>query len=60
VDHSHHFDIAILRSIDDNRLKERIGPKPNANSHIVILCYDPDCDEVGFEIRSKDERENLR
>jgi hypothetical protein len=33
------------------RLTERIGDKPNANSHITILCYDEDCDEVGFHIK---------
>jgi hypothetical protein len=57
MDHSNHFPIDVLRSIDNQRLKERKGPKPNANSHIVILCYDQDCDVVGFEIRSKDAKD---
>jgi len=39
--------------IDSIRLKQRKGPKPNANSHITILCYDQDCDEVGFHIKEK-------
>jgi hypothetical protein len=47
------YDIAIQRSIEAARLKERKGPKPNANPHIIILCYDDDCDVVGFEIRRK-------
>jgi hypothetical protein len=45
-----------MRSIEAQRLKERIGPKPNANPHIIILCYDPDCDVVGFEIRRSNAR----
>jgi hypothetical protein len=52
----HLYDIAIQRSIDNARLKERIGTKPNANPHIVILCYDDDCDVVGFEIRRSNAR----
>jgi hypothetical protein len=51
MDNGKQFDISILRSIDRNRLKQRKGPKPNANPHIIILCYDQDCNEVGFEIR---------
>jgi hypothetical protein len=50
---SHLYDITIQRSIEAARLKERIGPKPNANSHITILCYDEDCDEVGFHIKRR-------
>jgi hypothetical protein len=47
------FDIKVLRDIDRQRLRERKGPKPNANSHIIVLCYDWDCDEVGFMIKKE-------
>jgi len=53
MDHSGHYDIETLRAIERQRLTERKGPKPNANSHITILCYDQDCDEVGFHIKEK-------
>ncbi len=41
-----HYDTETSKEIHNLRLKERIGPKPNANKHIVIVC-DQD-GEVGF------------
>jgi len=38
--------------IDSIRLKERKGPKPNANSHIIIILDHED--NVGFFIKEKE------
>jgi hypothetical protein len=38
--------------IDSIRLKDRIGPKPNANSHIIIHC-NFECEKVTFWFKEK-------
>ena len=45
------------KEIHNLRLKDRIGPKPNANSHITISHWDHrDC-EVMYIIGEKNERD---
>jgi hypothetical protein len=41
--------------IDSIRIKNWIGPKPNANPHIAIYPLRLDCSEVGFTIQKEKE-----
>jgi hypothetical protein len=47
------YDTETSREIDNLRLKQRMGPKPNANSHIVIFPAKMDYSQWGFKIKEK-------
>jgi len=40
-------------SIDALRIKSWLRDPPNPHPHIVIVCGDPECDEVGFFFKEK-------
>jgi hypothetical protein len=49
-----YYDTETSEEIHKLRLKERIGPKPNANSHIKIYPMKMDYSQVGFLFKEKE------